>query len=841
MHRSSLICWIALIMLKGAIMPACAANAAASQSPWINELMAFPYPASGSLQSLQLLRQDYEALAFNQSVVNTPLKIGTQSFTHGLGTHSVSQIRVFATSDPIVHFSAWVGVDNNPRGVGGTIDFRVAVESKEFFKSAVLKAGDAPVRVDVAIDNQPTLDLFVGDGGDGSSCDHADWAEAAITTKSGATVRLDQLQLGSGATTWSRYPFSFIYGGQSSNDLLPKWQSNRQVEALDADRTRITTTWLEPATQLKVECTAIQYTDFPALEWLLHFENAGQADTPILENIQAMDARVATQGASCVLHRTNGAPANPTDFEPSLVEMKAGTQVELGGGGGRSSNKDFPFYKVDLAGGSFIVAVGWSGQWKAVANCLNGQSLHLTAGLELTHFKLHPGERVRMPRMLVLDWAGKDPWEANARFRRLITKHYAARRVLKEGGAPELLDPTPFCNTCFTRGGGWLNETTAANQISLIRAYAPLGLEALWTDAGWFEGGWPAGAGNWTPRKDNYPDGMGPVAQAAKENNMIYGLWFEPERVMQNTDLQKNHPDWLLPNTDNPGCYLLNWGNPATIDYFFNIVDGFMKRPGFRVYRQDFNMDPLAHWRQADTSDRQGITEIKFIEGLYAYWDRIAAKYPDSLREECASGGRRIDLETVMRMHLHQDSDYWFDYEVDQAQGWGLSQYLPNNVFVQHLSTLETYDFHSVLANSLCLGWIADGPSFDSTRGRTLLARYRAVRHLFTGAWYPLLPYTRDGAQWMAEQYDRPDLGEGLLLAFRHKDSPYPTVEVSLHGLDPVATYELIWDSSGEKKQFRGADLMNRLPLSIAQRRGSELITYKKVKTTAAARTRYEK
>ena len=31
---------------------------------------------------------------------------------------------------------------------------------------------------------------------------------------------------------------------------------------------------------------------------------------------------------------------------------------------------------------------------------------------------------------------------------------------------------------------------------TLIRAYAPLGLEALLTDAGWFEGGWPAGAGN---------------------------------------------------------------------------------------------------------------------------------------------------------------------------------------------------------------------------------------------------------------------------------------------------------------------------------------------------------
>ncbi|MBM4091938.1 MAG: hypothetical protein FJ276_21285 [Planctomycetes bacterium] len=64
--------------------------------------------------------------------------------------------------------------------------------------------------------------------------------------------------------------------------------------------------------------------------------------------------------------------------------------------------------------------------------------------------------------------------------------------------------------------------------MSLINAYAPLGLEALLTDAGWFTGGWPGGAGNWDARKDAYPNGMGPVAKAALDKGMIYGLWYEP-------------------------------------------------------------------------------------------------------------------------------------------------------------------------------------------------------------------------------------------------------------------------------------------------------------------------
>ena len=166
---------------------------------------------------------------------------------------------------------------------------------------------------------------------------------------------------------------------------------------------------------------------------------------------------------------------------------------------------------MEAGNGSLVAAVGWSGQWQATLNSPDGYHLHLTAGMEQTHFKLHPAEKVRSPRMLVLFGDG-DTLEANARFRQLIYRHYAARRA---GQAPL---PTPFCNTCFTRGGGWLNECNASNQISLIRAYAPLGLEALITDAGWFEGGWPAGAGNWTPRKDAYPQGMGPVAAAAKEH-----------------------------------------------------------------------------------------------------------------------------------------------------------------------------------------------------------------------------------------------------------------------------------------------------------------------------------
>ena len=65
------------------------------------------------------------------------------------------------------------------------------------------------------------------------------------------------------------------------------------------------------------------------------------------------------------------------------------------------------------------------------------------------------------------------------------------------------------------------------------------------------------------------------------------------------------------------------------------------------MYRNDFNLDPLGFWRGADAPDRQGITEIRYVEGQYAIWDELLRRgIPGCAIDNCASGGRRIDLET---------------------------------------------------------------------------------------------------------------------------------------------------------------------------------------------------
>ena len=87
-------------------------------------------------------------------------------------------------------------------------------------------------------------------------------------------------------------PFSFIYGGRPSAELLKDWKYEQASKALDHQRTEHTLLWTDPVTGLSVRCRAVEYLDFPTVEWTLHLKNTGGADTPIVENIQALELRL---------------------------------------------------------------------------------------------------------------------------------------------------------------------------------------------------------------------------------------------------------------------------------------------------------------------------------------------------------------------------------------------------------------------------------------------------------------------------------------------------------------------------------------------------------------------
>ena len=81
--------------------------------------------------------------------------------------------------------------------------------------------------------------------------------------------------------------------------FLRRWQRSRSSRKLDDVRTEHTLTWTQPDGGLVVRCVGIEYDDFPAVEWTVYFQNNGPTDSPILENIQALDGNWQRERRGC--------------------------------------------------------------------------------------------------------------------------------------------------------------------------------------------------------------------------------------------------------------------------------------------------------------------------------------------------------------------------------------------------------------------------------------------------------------------------------------------------------------------------------------------------------------
>ena len=777
-------------------------------------------------------------LANNDPVIRNeragqPLRLGNTPYTRGLYCHAVSKI-VVRLPGPGKTFTAVVGLDRNDdtlRGKGSVV-FRVSVGGEVRFTSPVMRVDTPPrdVRVDLA--GAQTFTLEIGDAGDGIGWDQADWADAKVTLADGKEIWLGDLPLCDERSPpmgpamlvrTSNLPFAFVYAGQPSDGLLAAWPIRTDSTRLDAGRTRHTLTWTDPRTGLEVRCLAVAYSDFPVVEWTVTFRNTGRQDTPILENVQGLDARLGrTSDGEVVLRFPKGDTCRPDLYEPQEVTLAPHSQTRFAPAGGRPTNGAFPYYNLQTAGGGLIFAVGWPGQWATTFTRDGEPGLRITAGQELTHLVLRPGEQVRTPLIALLFWEGTAALRAQNLWRRWMWAHNVPRTA--DGNLPPAI--------LHGNTSGQFHEMTRANeqnQTQFIDRYREerIGITFWWMDAGWYpcEGHWPR-TGTWEPDPERFPNGLRAISEHARARGVKTLVWFEPERVADGTWLAENHPEWLL----GP---LLNLGNPDAGRWLTDHVDRVIRRQSIDLYRQDFNMDPLGCWRGADEPDRRGMTENLHVQGYLAYWDELRRRHPNLIIDSCASGGRRNDLETMRRAVALHPTDYNYgDLPVKQAFHFSLLQWLPyfgsNTVPV---NTVTAYAFRSGHAMSVVLGYDLRRKDLDYARLRRLAREWRQIVPYYRGDFYPLTPYSRDERHWIAWQFHRPETDDGLVQAFRRADSDEAAAALRLHALRADAVYAVTDLDAGTPKPMTGNDLMQHgLPVEIAHKPGAAVITYTRLK-----------
>jgi alpha-galactosidase len=276
------------------------------------------------------------------------------------------------------------------------------------------------------------------------------------------------------------------------------------------------------------------------------------------------------------------------------------------------------------------------------------------------------------------------------------------------------------------------------------------------------------------------------------------------------------------------GLFRLN--DPAARRWLTELLARRIAEYGVDIYRNDFNMDPLDFWRRNDPPDRQGMTEIRYVEGLYRMFDDLRAKFPGLLIDNCASGGRRIDLEMCMRSVPLWRSDTGCSpghLDWNQSQTWGLSQYLPLHIVCGW--TPAPYEFRSSATAGAVAEWGYLDENFPVDLAIAAIAETRENQKYWYGDFYPLTPCTTAPDAWMAYQLHRPDLDAGLVLAFRHPESDYTGRAVRLKALnaDRLYTVEFIDDARNkERKTLSGRELMSALDIRLSGKGSSLVIRY---------------
>ena len=607
---------------------------------------------------------------------------------------------------------------------------------------------------------------------------------------------------------------------------------------------------------LKITNVAKKYEKYGAYEWVNYLENTSDVNTGVITELFDCDvilplpheeprpntsyfplAKEATK-----IYSPRGSNWEKKEFFCDVDEMTSNDRkyhIHVGrvktysSLGGRSSDGTAPFFNLHKCDTGYVVAIGWTGQWKARVERFS-DSIRFCSGLEDTEFYLKPHEKLRTSSVVIMPYEGSFVSSQN-KWRRLVRENFS---LMGTDGRDKY---GPLCAMLW----GGMKSFAVLERVNKITENG-LPFEYIWMDAGWygentlptpdeFEGDWFTHTGDWVISPLIHPRGLLDVSKAIHSAGMKFLLWFEPERVIAGTPIAKAHPEYFI-EKEGSGSLLLNLGDENAWQYCYRTVADIIERLGVDCYRQDFNFRPLEYWRKNDTEHRRGITEIYHINGLYRLWDSLLARFPHLIIDDCASGGRRIDIEMLRRSMPMWRSDHQcpanYDVEASQIHNQTYSTWLPYSGSGTGRE-LDEYRVRSSYGGSLACAWpFSQKDDFADTPEKVEFIRrytseYLKARPYFYEDYYPLTEVGTELDIWCASQFDRPYEGDGMLIFARRENSPYETARFSLFAIDRDASYELT-DIDGGTRILTGEELSDGLSVSLPKRKVS-IVFYRRL------------
>lgn len=422
---------------------------------------------------------------------------------------------------------------------------------------------------------------------------------------------------------------------------------------------------------------------------------------------------------------------------------------------------------------------------------------------------LEPGETFRTPEA-ILTWSSDGLGGMSRNFHDMLRDHLIRPRWAHRE-RPILVNNWEGTYMNFNR----------EKLLAIAESAAECGVEMFVLDDGWFghRDDDRSSLGDWFV----YEKKVGSLRTLAEEINrkgLVFGLWFEPEMISEESELYKAHPDWVFTAPGRERTYgrhqlVLNMGIPAVVDYLFETISAVLRSAPIAYMKWDFNRQPAEISNPLLPPDRQKEAAHRFMLGTYELHRRLLEEFPDLLIEGCSGGGGRFDAgilfytpqiwtsdntDAIDRLFIQSCTSLFYPCS---AQGAHVSV-CPNHGTAR-TTPLET---RGLVALAGTFGYELDMTKMTAEEKETVrqqCAMYHQYHHLvLNGDQYRLAdPWDGRCCQW---EFAAKDSSEAIVIDVLFRQIIHPgTRFVRLRGLNP----DVLYRETGSGRVFSGAFLMN--------------------------------
>ncbi len=387
---------------------------------------------------------------------------------------------------------------------------------------------------------------------------------------------------------------------------------------------------------------------------------------------------------------------------PTVEPLTRGVKAIRNSDGARNAHLDAPEVMISLDGapqenyGRVLgAALCWSGNFELRVAATDEKGFHFYAGIDpmASEYVLEPRKIFSTPH-LAYTWSNEGMGGVSRAF------HRWARTcgMLHNGNATR--------DILLNSWEGIYFDITEEKILAMMNDIAVFGGELFVMDDGWFGSKYQrnsdnAALGDWVVDTRKLPNGLKALTDAAKERHIKFGIWIEPESTNTLSELYEKHPDWVLQERGRElklgrgGTQLvLDMTNPEVQDFVFSIVDDLLtKHPEIAYIKWDANASiqncgsPYLDQTAKRSNSAYGLTSNLYVDyhlGLVKTLERIRAKYPNVVIQNCASGGGRANYGLMPYF-----DEFWVSDNNDALQRvyiqWGTSYFFPSNAMAQHI------------------------------------------------------------------------------------------------------------------------------------------------------------